>query len=310
MRIGSHSKYRSAAATVVAREAWYSELSIDSSTALGANGLAIDSNKLYLKSVNGCALQALDIMRPGKVGLQAALLPSLTGRLVDWSTALHDESLVAAGDEHGLVAVWKNCTPQLTIPAHSAACASVQFHPTVAGLLATASNAGAIGELKLWSVDSVASTAIWHTTATSAIHSTSIRGDGALIVASTNSGICMIYDLRQPADSLVGVTAAFHAANRPTRALWLGDKPYLLSTGLSKMRERSVALWDQRTLARPLASLLLQPSTKPLLPMYDEDTQVAYLAEKGDSLVRWIDADPASAKPLSELGSVSLPAQI
>ncbi|KAJ2728033.1 hypothetical protein IW152_006085 [Coemansia sp. BCRC 34962] len=76
------------------------------------------------------------------------------------------------------------------------------------------------------------------------------------------------------------------------------------------MRERSAALWDQRSLARPLASLALQPSTKPLLPLYDEDTQLAYLIEKGDSLVRWVDADPSSAKPLSELGSVSLPAQI
>ncbi|KAJ2411584.1 hypothetical protein H4218_006302 [Coemansia sp. IMI 209128] len=76
------------------------------------------------------------------------------------------------------------------------------------------------------------------------------------------------------------------------------------------MRERSAALWDQRSLTRPLATLVLQPSTKPLLPLYDEDTQLAYLIEKGDSFVRWVDADPSSARPLSELGSVSLPAQI
>ncbi|KAJ2056884.1 hypothetical protein GGI17_005944, partial [Coemansia sp. S146] len=108
MRIGGYNKYRSAVATVAAREAWYSELSIDSSGALGANGLAIDNDTLYLKSAGGCSLQALDIARTGKVGLQAAVLPSSTGRLVDWNTATHDEHLVAAGDEHGVVAVWKN----------------------------------------------------------------------------------------------------------------------------------------------------------------------------------------------------------
>ncbi|KAJ2749610.1 hypothetical protein GGI19_005569, partial [Coemansia pectinata] len=164
--------------------------------------------------------------------------------------------------------------------------------------------------LKLWSIDSAVSTAIWQTTVASATHSISVRGDGALVAVSTSSGTCTIYDPRQPASSLVGTTAAFHAADRPTRVSWLGEKPYLLSTGLTKMRERSAALWDQRSLARPLASLLLQPSTKPLLPLFDEDTQLAYLVEKGDSLVRWVDADPSSAKPLSELGSVSLPAQI
>ncbi|KAJ2062243.1 hypothetical protein GGH13_006478, partial [Coemansia sp. S155-1] len=310
MRFGGHNKYRSAVATVATRETWYSELSIDSSGALGTNGLAIDGDTLYLKSAGGCSLQALDIACTGKVGLKAAVLPSSTGRLVDWSTATHDEHLVAAGDEHGVVAVWKNRIPQLTIPAHSAACASVQFHPTVADILVTASNTGAAGELKLWSIDPAASTAIWQTTVASAIHSISVRGDGALVAASTSSGTCTIYDPRQPANSVVGTTAAFHAADRPTRVLWLGEKPYLLSTGLTKMRERSAALWDQRSLTRPLASLLLQPSTKPLLPLYDEDTQLAYLVEKGDSLVRWVDADPLSAKPLSELGSVSLPAQI
>ncbi|KAJ2238023.1 hypothetical protein GGI13_008376, partial [Coemansia sp. RSA 455] len=138
MRFGGHNKYRSAIATVAVRETWYSELSIDSSGALGTNGLAIDGDALYLKSAGGCSLQALDIACTGKVGLKAAVLPSSTGRLVDWSTATHDEHLVAAGDEHGVVAVWKNRIPQLTIPAHSAACASVQFHPTVADILVTA----------------------------------------------------------------------------------------------------------------------------------------------------------------------------
>ncbi|KAJ2825951.1 hypothetical protein GGI24_003028, partial [Coemansia furcata] len=310
MRIGNYNKYRSAVATVTPREAWYSELSIDSSGTSGTNGLAIDSDTLYLKSAGGSSLQALDIARTGKVGLYSAMLPSSTGRLVDWSTAAHDEHLVAAGDEHGVVAVWKNRTPKHTISVHSAACASVQFHPTVADILVTSSNTGATGELKLWSIDSADSNAIWRVTTAGAIHSISVRGDGALVAASTSSGTCMVYDPRQPANSLVGKTAAVHAPDRPTRVLWLGEKSYMLSTGLTKMRERSAALWDQRNLARPLSSLLLQPSTKPLLPLYDEDTQLAYLIEKGDSIVRWVDADPSSATPLSELGSVSLPAQI
>ncbi|KAJ2487043.1 hypothetical protein IWW37_005386, partial [Coemansia sp. RSA 2050] len=104
MRITSQNKYRSAVATAAARDAWYSELSTDSSGALGTNGLAIDHDTLYLKAAGGCSLQALDITRTGKVGLQALVLPSSTGRLVDWSTAAHDERLVAAGDEHGVVA--------------------------------------------------------------------------------------------------------------------------------------------------------------------------------------------------------------
>ncbi|KAJ2372193.1 hypothetical protein GGI05_007678, partial [Coemansia sp. RSA 2603] len=140
-----------------------------------------------------------------------------------------------------------------------------------------------------------------------------IRGDGQLISVITHDGICQIYDPRQHASSAgsaVGRTAAIYAPGCPTRVLWLGEKPYVLTTGLTRMREHSAALWDQRNLDKPLASLSLQPSTKPLVPLYDEDTQLAYFVEKGDNAIRWVDADPSSAKPLAELGTVVLQSQI
>ncbi|KAI8323961.1 DUF1900-domain-containing protein, partial [Martensiomyces pterosporus] len=308
MRLGGFNKYRNATAAVAGREAWYSELSLDVDVSVGSNGLAIDDGNLYVKTANGSSLQVLSVDQPGRVGSRASVLPSSTGRLVDWSASHFEDGLVIGGDEQGVVSLWKDGALHSAFTAHSSACVSAAFHPTVAELLATSSSA----EVKLWNASSRAKEPLWSCGVEGGIDSVSIRGDGQLVAVSTHTGMCAVYDPRQnpSSSSLAGSTPAFHAPGRPTRVIFLGEKPFFISTGLAKMRERSAALWDQRNLAKPLASLQLQPSTKPLIPLYDEDTQLAYLVEKGDTIVRWLDADPSSSKPLTEFGSVALPSQI
>ncbi|KAJ2122413.1 hypothetical protein IW147_003396 [Coemansia sp. RSA 720] len=313
MRLAKFNKYRNATASLATREAWYSDLALDASDSVSADGLAIDGHSLYVKATGGNSLQAIDLDCPGKVGSQTTTLTGPTGRIVDWSTALHHDSLVAAASSQGSVTVWQDRVQAVAFDAHASACVSVRFHPTVAGVLATSANSGPTsGEVRLWNVSADTQTPFWHTNVDCGIDSLSLRGDGQLLAASTRAGTCAIYDPRLAGsiDSAVGVTAAFHAAGRPTRVLWTGEAPFLITTGQSKMRERSAALWDQRNLAKPLASLQLQPSTKTLIPLYDEDTRLAYFAEKGDVIIHWADGDPSSASPLAQLGSVVLPAPI
>ncbi|KAJ2719002.1 hypothetical protein GGI07_005473 [Coemansia sp. Benny D115] len=317
MRFSGFNKYRNAAATVAGREAWYSELSIDASTSIASNAIAVDDSRMYIKTANGHGLQALALDTPGKVGQQAQHLEgTMSGRILDWNTALHSTELLTAGDDQGTVAVWRAGAQELSFKAHASGCASAQFHPTVANVLVTSASTSKSGEIKLWSVDSGIDSSYWQATVDGcAVDSVAVRGDGQLVSAITHNGSCLVYDPRQRANepgspAAVAKTAVLYAPGRPTRVLWLGEKPFLLTTGLSRMRERSAALWDQRNLAKPLATLVLQPSTKPLVPLYDEDTQLAYLVEKGDNAVRWVDADPSAAKPLAELGSVVLTSQI
>ncbi|ORX66266.1 DUF1900-domain-containing protein [Linderina pennispora] len=294
MRFAKVNKYRNAVATVTGRETWYSELSLDASASLGSNGLAISDDSLYLKTVSGNALQA------GKVGGQVKVLSSTGGRVQDWNVSGFEDGLAIAGDDQGTVTLWKDHAAAGAFSAHSSGCVNATFHPTVAGLIATSSST----EIKLW--NSLAP--VWESASDGQIDSISVRGDGQLVAASTHVGSSVLFDLRQKQS--VGSTAAFHASGRSTRVLWLGDKPFFMSTGQTRMRERSAAIWDQRNLAKPITSMQLQPSTKPLIPLYDEDTQLAYLAEKGDNIVRWVDADPSAAKPLTEFGAVALPSQI
>ncbi|KAJ2808036.1 hypothetical protein H4R20_001026, partial [Coemansia guatemalensis] len=311
---GRFNKYRNATAAVPGREHWYGELSVDTDVAVGANGLATDGAALYAKASGGNALQAIDLAQPGKVGAHTTLLSALPGRILDFSSATHDDCLVIASDDLGGVGLWKDQHLAHTFNAHSSACVSACFHPTVAGVVATAANPsnGSNGELCLWNtgVGGGETATFWSAEVPGSVDSVSLRGDGQLLAVSTRTGICSLYDPRQAASSdrkPVGSTSAFHAPGRPTRVLWAGELPFLLTTGQTKTRERSAAMWDQRNLSQPLSSIRLQPSAKPLVPLYDDDTRLAYMVEIGDSAIRWVDGDPSSAAPLSELGSVLLP---
>ncbi|PIA12788.1 DUF1900-domain-containing protein [Coemansia reversa NRRL 1564] len=309
-------KYRNATAAVPGRELWYSELSIDTSVAVGANGLAIDGAALYARTSSGNALQAIDLAQPGNVGAHANILSALPGRILDFNTATHDDCLVVASDELGNVGLWRNQSLVYKFSAYSSACVSACFHPTVASVVVTAANATSnSGKVCLWntSAGNVKTAAFWSAAIQGGVDSVSLQGDGRLVAASTRAGVCLLYDPRKSGSSdgrPVGSTSAFHASGRPTRALWAGELPFLLTTGQTKTRERSAAMWDQRNMSQPLSSIQLQPSTKPLIPLYDDDTRLAYLVETGDNAIRWVDGDPSSAAPLSELGSVLLPSPV
>ncbi|KAJ2742725.1 hypothetical protein H4S06_005679, partial [Coemansia sp. BCRC 34490] len=108
MRLAKINKYRNAVATAASRELWYSELALDTSTAVGTTGVAVDSKHLYVKSANGTSLQALNISNPGKTGFQTQCLLNASSNIIDWNTALYDECLVVAGDSQGVVTVWKD----------------------------------------------------------------------------------------------------------------------------------------------------------------------------------------------------------
>ncbi|KAJ2423758.1 Coronin-7, partial [Coemansia sp. RSA 2522] len=164
MRLAKFNKYRNATASLATREAWYSDLALDASDSVSADGLAIDGHSLYVKATGGNSLQAIDLNCPGKVGSQTTTLSGPAERIVDWTTALHHDNLVAAADSQGSVTVWQDRIQTVTFDAHASACVSVRFHPTVAGVLATSANSGPTsGEVRLWNVSADTQTPFWHT---------------------------------------------------------------------------------------------------------------------------------------------------
>lgn len=69
--------------------------------------------------------------------------------------------------------------------------------------------------------------------------------------------------------------------------VFLGSTGRLLTTGFSKHADRQYSIWDQDDLTKPLATESIDCSSGILFPFYDHDTNMVYLAGKGDGNIRY-----------------------
>ena len=85
----------------------------------------------------------------------------------------------------------------------------------------------------------------------------------------------------------------------------MGSTPYLCTTGFSKSSDRQIFIWDHRTLKEPVKQENVDTASGLLIPFYDSDIGILYVAGKGDGNIRyyeWIE-DEKVLFPLSEYKS-------
>ncbi len=73
---------------------------------------------------------------------------------------------------------------------------------------------------------------------------------------------------------------ANHEGVKPSHVAWLGELDRIVTTGFSRMRERKFAVYDSRDLSKPLTTNTLDSSTGIVIPLYDNDARILYLAGK------------------------------
>jgi len=71
------------------------------------------------------------------------------------------------------------------------------------------------------------------------------------------------------------------------RVAFLGRHEKLFTMGFSKTSERQFTLWDPRNLGTGIRTENIDTAAGILMPFYDDDTNVLFLAGKGDGNVRY-----------------------
>jgi len=98
-----------------------------------------------------------------------------------------------------------------------------------------------------------------------------------------------------------------HQGIKGMRVLFLGASDKLFSMGFSKTSERQISIWDPKNLTEPLRNENIDTMSGILMPFFDNDTNVLYLAGKGDGNIRYyelVDESPY-VHYLSEFKSAS-----
>lgn len=101
------------------------------------------------------------------------------------------------------------------------------------------------------------------------------------ITASSNFLVLQVRIIDPRVESSCVNTANSHQSIKDSRVVWLGDQQKILTTGFDAARLRQVIVRDLRSFGEPEKTLELDCSTGILIPLFDADTSMLFLAGKG-----------------------------
>ncbi|XP_066594127.1 coronin-7 isoform X2 [Prorops nasuta] len=290
------SKYKNAAPIVPKPEACIRDISVGSYQTYGNNITASAAFMAFNVDHNGSSLAVLPLEDCGRKSKTMPLLHAHTDTVTDMDFSPFHDGLLATGSQDCLVKLWhipksgleeSLCNPECTFSHRQRRVEAVCWHPTAEHLLATVSYTN----LTLWDVLSQQEL-FSNNEHSEVIQSLSWKQDGTLLSTSCKDKQIRIIDPR--ASSYIVNTSSSHQSIKDSRIVWLNNDR-ILTTGFDAARLRQVYIRDLRRLNDPVKTLELDCSTGILMPLFDPDTNMLFLAGKGDTTIIYMevmDKDP------------------
>jgi len=236
----------------------------------------------------GGAFCVLDVNNKGKLGT-FPLVAGHTAEVLDIEFNPFNDSIIGSTSEDGYCKIWRVPAGGLTstmnapvqsLSGHKRKVGTLNWNPVANNILATTS---ADFTVKFWDVETgqVKNDVTGHA---DIIQSAAWDYTGGHVATASKDKKVRILDPRK--NGIVAECEA-HAGIKGMRLTYLGRKNKLFSMGFSKISERQFSLWDPRSMDKPVHTENIDTAAGILMPFYDNDTNVLYLAGKGDGNIRY-----------------------
>lgn len=288
------SKYRHVFGTGSKNEFMFENLRV-SKSAWDTNKVSASTKYIAVnwEAGGGGQFVVLDRNQPGKIKSGYPLVCGHKAAVLDIDFNPFNPSVIASCGEDGYGYVWsipeggltKNTESgdaAQTLKGHRRKVGTVNWHPTADNILATSSTDYSV---KVWDVNSgkVVTDVAGHTDNIGAV---AWNYDGSVMATACKDKKARIID---PRSGAVTATLAAHEGAKGSRCLWLGSKGTLMTVGMTKLSEREFRIWDPRNLSAHLCHKKIDTASGQLMPFYDNDSSVLYLAGKGDGNIRYFE---------------------
>ena len=213
-----------------------------------------------------------------------------------------DNTLLATGSDDCTCKIWTlpdgglttdMMEPTISLNKHLRKVNFVTFHPTASHVLSTAS---ADKSVKIWDVNTGDVKCTLENTP-EILQDMKWSYDGSTLATSCKDKQLRLYDARIPdATSVVKP----HDGSKCFKICWTGPDGNFVTTGFTPQSKRQFRLWDPRKLDKYTLNQDLDQASGVIMPHFDEDNRVLYLAGKGDGNIRFFELSEGKAYSLSE----------
>ncbi|XP_055910299.1 coronin-7 isoform X4 [Eupeodes corollae] len=302
------SKYKNAAPIVPKPEACIRDICVGSYQTFGNNIAASGAFMAFNWEHTGSSLAVLPIDDCGRKSKTMPLLHGHTDTVTDLEFSPFHDGLLATASQDCLVKIWHIPEKGLDASLSDAECVfshkqrrveTVGFHPTADCLL----HSTAAGCVTLWDI-TTQKEVFSNNEHPEVIQSVSWKQDGTSLATSCKDKNVRILDPRVAGEPIQMIGES-HQSIKDSRVVWLGNQNRILTTGFDAARLRQVIIRDLRNFAVPEKTLELDCSTGILMPLYDPDTNMLFLAGKGDTTINYLevsDKDPFLIEGLRHTG--------
>mmetsp|Transcript_13550 Transcript_13550/g.26917 ORF Transcript_13550/g.26917 Transcript_13550/m.26917 type:complete len:438 (+) Transcript_13550:33-1346(+) len=262
------------------------------STATGEQNYINCSTKFFSVAVQGGggSFAVVPLDAPGRFETGSPVVAGHTSAVLDTAWNPFHDNVVASGSDDASIKVWGipegGLTEHMTEPlvdlrGHERKVTLLEFHPTANNVLASCSGDFTI---RLWDVEK-GTECVTLAGNPELIQDMAWSIDGAMFANSCKDKTVRLWDTR--GGTVASEIAQAHEGAKSVKMSFLGGFGTLLTVGFTRQSQRQFKIWDPRALAEPLTTVAIDQAAGVIMPFYDPDTHLLYLAGKGDGNVRY-----------------------
>jgi len=299
------SKYRHVFGQSFKKEMRYDGVRLSKSTTTESTMCAVNTKfvAVIMEARGGGSFIVFPMENYGRIDMNYPRVAGHTGPVLDLKWNPFNENIIASGSDDATIKIWQIPDGEMTetmsdavvvLKGHQRKVTIVEWHPTANNILFSAS---ADLTIRAWDVSKGEQFRQFEGF-TDTIYAFSFSYDGSKFCTTSKDKKIRVFDSHS---AKVLQEGAGHTGSKGSRIVWLGDRDMCLTTGFSKMSERQYYLWDTNDLSKALKEENIDTSSGIMMPFFDEDSNMVYIAGKGDANIRYFEVTGDDKSPIVAL---------
>jgi coronin-1B/1C/6 len=253
--------------------------------------LWIRNNRFLRFQGGGGPFAVINLNKPGRFEAEQPIVAGHAAPVLDFDFHPFNDYILASASEDQTIKLWQipegglteNITEAAgTLQGHHKKVTLIRFHPTANNILASTS---ADQTVKLWDVEKQVEVSSLNDVHDQLIQDIVWDYTGTCYATASKDKHVRIVDAR--AAAVVSTIDTAHEGAKSTKLTYLGNLDKLISVGFTRQSQRQFKIWDPRNVSTELKRVDVDQAAGVIMPFYDPDTQLLYLAGKGDGNVRF-----------------------